>query len=414
MSEQQLSSQPSEQPDLFPLAKEEEPAVVAEPPPPVTNKPVIDAFQATLDAYVSAVSSQDERKSAGIKQLMQEMFFNSKMQELLNPYKRPAASRAYAEPPSKRAHLQVPRERYIGEELDHPEDTYDSQFDGIEDDWLEDRMAYKQKQQVKREQSPVSAFSQRVTPPPSQLKKPENVTQVLLFSEHSYVKNPAYTGQVPVESVSSRNMLSGGNSSKGSEVVQKETAPVSAACYYVTEQDNELLTFGSPKEGMTKNRALMYMVIHYLGKIAKPGATIQMIGDNDYVLDSMARKTVYRWREEGWGGRANSDMWQLLLAALEKHEASGGRVVWFHMDAEACCNAFEDYTTCRRIVLAEVREIQERYGGRVPFKPTGNGDYPRNNYNGGNYNGGGYKSNYNNGGGNYKKPYKPFGYGSDY
>lgn len=383
MSQEQQASQDG--PELIPLSTDKNDTSSASTP--VKKEEVANPFKAILDAYAEAVTTKNETRAAGIEKVLQNLLFN--IPNTAPPKRvREEPEEVYDMPPPKRRNTNVhlhSHSRAFDDAMDENSYGADSQY---EDEELQERFDFKMRQrQQQREVSPASQLNGG-----GPKKSAGKAEQVLFFSEHSYVRNPDFTPGVAVQSVVSKGIFDGSEESGGQKPVQKETAPVSVACFYIDDKRNELMSFPSPKEGMTKNRAMMYILIHYLNKKAKPGMTLQIVSDNDYVLESITKKLVYKWRDEGWGGKANVDLWKGLLAAIEKYELTGGRILWLCVDCEDACQAFEGYGVCRKAVLAELRTIQEQLGGRVPFKPRA--DAPPREYNGGGYSNSYQKSNY--------------------
>jgi ribonuclease HI len=74
----------------------------------------------------------------------------------------------------------------------------------------------------------------------------------------------------------------------------------------------------------TNNRMEMMAVIVALQALNEPSSVI-LYTDSKYIVDSVTKRWVYGWRSRGWkksdGKRPeNIDLWEMLLALLEKHD----------------------------------------------------------------------------------------------
>jgi ribonuclease HI len=82
--------------------------------------------------------------------------------------------------------------------------------------------------------------------------------------------------------------------------------------------------------GTTNNRMELRAAIEALETLRRP-CTVEIYTDSTYVRDGIT-KWVHGWQRNGWRTAAkkpvkNQDLWQRLLAAVERHEPAGG-VTW--------------------------------------------------------------------------------------
>lgn len=80
----------------------------------------------------------------------------------------------------------------------------------------------------------------------------------------------------------------------------------------------------------TNNRMELRAAIEALEALTRPSRVI-LYTDSQYLRDGIT-KWVHGWQRKGWRTQAkrpvkNRDLWQLLLAAIERHEPAGG-VTW--------------------------------------------------------------------------------------
>ena len=77
----------------------------------------------------------------------------------------------------------------------------------------------------------------------------------------------------------------------------------------------------------TNNRMEMRAAIEALNALKRP-CQIELYTDSTYLRNGIT-KWVHGWQRNGWKTAAkkpvkNRDLWQLLLVAVERHEAAGG------------------------------------------------------------------------------------------
>ena len=80
---------------------------------------------------------------------------------------------------------------------------------------------------------------------------------------------------------------------------------------------------GGEKE-TTNNRMELTGVIEALRQLKEP-CIVELWSDSKYVIDALEKRWVYAWRDNGWRRKdkkpaLNADLWEILLAEIEKHE----------------------------------------------------------------------------------------------
>ena len=107
---------------------------------------------------------------------------------------------------------------------------------------------------------------------------------------------------------------------------------------------------GSEKE-TTNNRMELTAVIQALKALKEP-CEVTVYTDSKYVCDAIVKRWVYSWKSNGWRKAdkkpaLNVDLWEQLLALLDKHKAE---FVWLkghagHPENERCDKmAVNEYT----------------------------------------------------------------------
>lgn len=84
------------------------------------------------------------------------------------------------------------------------------------------------------------------------------------------------------------------------------------------------LSGGEPST--TNNRMELTAAIEALSAL-KERCEVTLYSDSKYMIDAIEKKWVYSWRDKGWkkadkSPALNPDLWEKLLALLEKHEVS--------------------------------------------------------------------------------------------
>ena len=92
----------------------------------------------------------------------------------------------------------------------------------------------------------------------------------------------------------------------------------------------------------TNNRMELTAAIVGLSTLKEP-CEVTLYSDSKYLIDAIEQGWVYKWKENGWmrnkkDKALNPDLWEELLALLEKHEVN---LVWVkghdgHSENERC------------------------------------------------------------------------------
>ncbi len=77
-------------------------------------------------------------------------------------------------------------------------------------------------------------------------------------------------------------------------------------------------------ERTTNNRMELLSVIVGLEALTKP-CQVTVFSDSRYVVDAVEKRSVFRWRSNGWYRNKkekakNADLWERFLAVYEQHE----------------------------------------------------------------------------------------------
>ena len=75
----------------------------------------------------------------------------------------------------------------------------------------------------------------------------------------------------------------------------------------------------------TNNRMELMAVINALSNLKKEGLDIEVYSDSKYVVDSVLKKWVFKWEEEGFGRRTNADLW---VKFLELYRRFNIKMIW--------------------------------------------------------------------------------------
>ena len=94
------------------------------------------------------------------------------------------------------------------------------------------------------------------------------------------------------------------------------------ACILVYGKHEKVICGGEAQT--TNNRMEMTAVIEGLGAL-KEKCKVTVTSDSKYVTDAIKLGWAYSWRENGWKKAdkkpaLNSDLWEKLLALIEKHD----------------------------------------------------------------------------------------------
>ncbi len=61
-------------------------------------------------------------------------------------------------------------------------------------------------------------------------------------------------------------------------------------------------------------------VVDALVKIKRPNCEVHIYSDSKYVVDSIEKKWIEKWKKKGFVKTKNTDLWKLLLPLLTKHK----------------------------------------------------------------------------------------------
>lgn len=105
----------------------------------------------------------------------------------------------------------------------------------------------------------------------------------------------------------------------------------------------------------TNNRMELSAVIAGLSALKEP-CEVTITSDSKYVIDAIEKGWVYGWRDRGWiksdkKPALNVDLWEQLLALLEKHTV---RFVWIKGHA-----GHEYNERCDRLAVAESEKYKK-------------------------------------------------------
>ena len=106
----------------------------------------------------------------------------------------------------------------------------------------------------------------------------------------------------------------------------------------------------------TNNRMELLGVITALEALKEP-CVVALYTDSRYIVDAIQKRWVYKWRANGWmrnkdEAAKNPDLWEELLALLEKHK------VTFHWVKGHADNPYNN--RCDELAVAESRNYKEQ------------------------------------------------------
>lgn len=104
----------------------------------------------------------------------------------------------------------------------------------------------------------------------------------------------------------------------------------------------------------TNNRMELAAVIAGLQALKEP-CIVELYSDSKYVIDALQKRWVYGWRARGWvksdkKPALNVDLWEQLLALLERHQV---RYHWVKGHAENPYN-----NRCDELAVAQSRNYK--------------------------------------------------------
>ncbi len=88
----------------------------------------------------------------------------------------------------------------------------------------------------------------------------------------------------------------------------------------------------------TNNRMELLAVIAGLDALKIPGSSVLVWSDSKYVVDAVEKGWVFNWRQKGFAGKKNADLWKLFLIVYARHKV---RFRWIkghadHPENERC------------------------------------------------------------------------------
>ena len=107
------------------------------------------------------------------------------------------------------------------------------------------------------------------------------------------------------------------------------------------------------KKETTNNQMELTAVIKALEALKEP-CQVDVFSDSKYVVDSVSKRWVYSWQKNNWrksdkSPALNIELWQQLLALLEKHS------VTFHWVKGHNDNKYNEI--CDRLAVAESQKL---------------------------------------------------------
>ena len=105
----------------------------------------------------------------------------------------------------------------------------------------------------------------------------------------------------------------------------------------------------------TNNRMELTAVIEALRALNQP-CQVELYSDSKYVVDALEKGWVYGWKRDGWRKKdkkpaLNPDLWEQLLAELDRHQV---RFHWVRGHADNPEN-----NRCDQLAVAESRKYKE-------------------------------------------------------
>ena len=105
----------------------------------------------------------------------------------------------------------------------------------------------------------------------------------------------------------------------------------------------------------TNNRMELTAVIEALRALNQP-CQVELYSDSKYVVDALEKGWVYGWKRNGWRKKdkkpaLNPDLWEQLLAELDRHQV---RFHWVRGHADNPEN-----NRCDQLAVAESRKYKE-------------------------------------------------------
>ena len=111
----------------------------------------------------------------------------------------------------------------------------------------------------------------------------------------------------------------------------------------------------------TNNRMELLAVICGLGALKKP-CRVEVYSDSSYVVDAVSKNWIASWVKKGWKTSAglpvaNRDLWEMLIALMDRHQVTFGKVKG-HADDEL-------NNRCDALARRAIRSYLDAVKGRV-------------------------------------------------
>ncbi len=112
----------------------------------------------------------------------------------------------------------------------------------------------------------------------------------------------------------------------------------------------------------TNNRMELLAVIVALEEIKVDHASVLVVSDSKYVVDSVEKKWVFAWEKKNFAKKKNPDLWKRFLPAYRKHKVS---FKWIkghagHPMNERCDELAVYAANSGNLLVDEYYELQEK------------------------------------------------------
>ena len=88
---------------------------------------------------------------------------------------------------------------------------------------------------------------------------------------------------------------------------------------YIIEKQGSIIKGSMGYKLTTNNRMELLGVITPL-TILKEVSEITVITDSQYIVNAVNKGWIWKWEQQGWRNRLNSDLWKKLIPLLKKHK----------------------------------------------------------------------------------------------
>ncbi|MFT4969972.1 MAG: ribonuclease HI [Chitinophagales bacterium] len=112
----------------------------------------------------------------------------------------------------------------------------------------------------------------------------------------------------------------------------------------------------------TNNRMELLAVIVALEEIKVDHASVLVVSDSKYVVDSVEKKWLFAWEKKNFAKKKNPDLWKRFLPAYRKHKVS---FKWIkghagHPMNERCDELAVHAANSGNLLVDEYYELQEK------------------------------------------------------